>query len=113
MSIWISWIATGLKLLKVVDLAWIMMGEIIKSDEWLRCVRLGCLQIRSDVERQGDFIRFLIKEVEGAAFADIDDVVTFVKWLDVELSRLVQTLWHHVSTFGRGFCNKKLWQRNG
>jgi hypothetical protein len=47
------------------------------------------LQIRSDVERQGDFIRFLIKEVEGAAFADIDDVVTFVKWLDVELSRLV------------------------
>ena len=50
------------------------------------------LQIRSDVERQGDFIRFLIKEVEGAAFADIDDVVTFVKWLDVELSRLVLNL---------------------
>jgi hypothetical protein len=49
------------------------------------------LQIRSDVERQGDFIRFLIKEVESAAFADIDDVVTFVKWLDVELSRLVMT----------------------
>lgn len=46
-------------------------------------------RIRSDVERQGDFIRFLIKEVEGAAFADIDDVVTFIKWLDVELSRLV------------------------
>ena len=50
----------------------------------------GGLQIRSDVERQGDFIRFLIKEVEGAAFADIDDGVTFVKWLDVELSRLVR-----------------------
>jgi len=47
------------------------------------------LQIKSDVETQGDFIRFLIKEVQGAAFVDIKDVVTFVKWLDVELSRLV------------------------
>ncbi|TVU35743.1 hypothetical protein EJB05_17646 [Eragrostis curvula] len=47
------------------------------------------LAIKSDVERQGDFIRFLIKEVEGAAFTDIEDVVTFVKWLDDELSRLV------------------------
>ena len=46
-------------------------------------------QIKSDVERQGDFIRFLIKEVQSAAFVDIEDVVTFVKWLDVELSRLV------------------------
>ena len=46
-------------------------------------------QIKSDVERQGDFIRFLIKEVEGAAFVDIEDVVSFVKWLDDELSRLV------------------------
>jgi Wiskott-Aldrich syndrome protein len=49
------------------------------------------LQIRSDVERQGDLIRFLIKEVEAAAFAGIEDVVTFVKWLDDQLSRLVQT----------------------
>jgi hypothetical protein len=49
-------------------------------------------QIKSDVERQGDFIRFLIKEVEGAAFVDIEDVVTFVKWLDDELSRLVRLL---------------------
>lgn len=44
------------------------------------------------MERQGDFIRFLIKEVEGAAFVDIEDVVTFVKWLDNELSRLVRTV---------------------
>lgn len=51
----------------------------------------SALQIRSDVERQGDFIRFLIKEVEGAAFANIQDVVTFVKWLDNELSRLVRS----------------------
>ncbi|KAM0838612.1 hypothetical protein ACQ4PT_060843 [Festuca glaucescens] len=45
--------------------------------------------IRSDVEKQGDLIRFLIKEVEAAAFAGIEDVVVFVKWLDDELSRLV------------------------
>lgn len=48
------------------------------------------MQIRSDVERQGDLIRFLIKEVEGAAFVNIDGVVSFVKWLDDELSRLVR-----------------------
>ena len=47
------------------------------------------LQIKTDVETQGDFIRFLIKEVENAAFADIEDVVPFVKWLDDELSYLV------------------------
>jgi len=47
------------------------------------------LQIKTDVETQGDFIRYLIKEVESAAFADIEDVVPFVKWLDDELSYLV------------------------
>ncbi|PUZ64684.1 hypothetical protein GQ55_3G162400 [Panicum hallii var. hallii] len=59
-----------------------MIGEIENRSAHL-------LAIKSDVERQGDFIRFLIKEVQSAAFADIEDVVTFVKWLDVELSRLV------------------------
>ncbi|WVZ99674.1 hypothetical protein U9M48_044937 [Paspalum notatum var. saurae] len=59
-----------------------MIGEIENRSAHL-------LAIKSDVERQGDFIRFLIKEVHGAAFVDIEDVVTFVKWLDVELSRLV------------------------
>lgn len=47
------------------------------------------LQIKTDVETQGDFIRFLIKEVENAAFTDINDVVPFVKWLDDELTYLV------------------------
>ncbi|GJM93708.1 hypothetical protein PR202_ga10291 [Eleusine coracana subsp. coracana] len=61
-----------------------MIGEIENRSAHL-------LAIKSDVERQGDFIRFLIKEVEGAAFSDIEDVVTFVKWLDDELSRLVYT----------------------
>ncbi|KAF8726762.1 hypothetical protein HU200_019234 [Digitaria exilis] len=59
-----------------------MIGEIENRSAHL-------LAIKSDVERQGEFIRFLIKEVQGAAFVDIEDVVTFVKWLDVELSRLV------------------------
>jgi hypothetical protein len=47
------------------------------------------VQIKTDVETQGDFILYLIKEVEGAAFNKIEDVVSFVKWLDDELSCLV------------------------
>lgn len=41
------------------------------------------------MEKQGDFIRFLIKEVQEASFTNIEDVVAFVKWLDEELSFLV------------------------
>ncbi|KAL2524250.1 protein CHUP1 [Abeliophyllum distichum] len=59
-----------------------MIGEIENRSTHL-------LAIKTDVETQGDFIRFLIKEVEGAAFTDIEDVVPFVKWLDDELSYLV------------------------
>ncbi|KAG4142549.1 hypothetical protein ERO13_D06G136000v2 [Gossypium hirsutum] len=59
-----------------------MIGEIENRSTHL-------LAIKTDVETQGDFIRFLIKEVENAAFRDIEDVVPFVKWLDDELSYLV------------------------
>uniref|UniRef100_A0A7C9FA61 Protein CHUP1, chloroplastic n=1 Tax=Opuntia streptacantha TaxID=393608 RepID=A0A7C9FA61_OPUST len=59
-----------------------LVGEIANRSAYL-------LAIKTDVETQGDFIRFLIKEVETAAFADIEDVVSFVKWLDDELSYLV------------------------
>ncbi|CAN4078822.1 unnamed protein product [Withania somnifera] len=59
-----------------------MIGEIENRSAYL-------LAIKTDVETQGDFIRFLIKEVERAAFTDIEDVVPFVKWLDDELSYLV------------------------
>ncbi|MED6138818.1 hypothetical protein PIB30_078092 [Stylosanthes scabra] len=45
--------------------------------------------IKTDVETQGDFIKYLIKEVERATFTNIEDVVPFVKWLDDELSYLV------------------------
>ncbi|GFP79717.1 protein chup1 chloroplastic [Phtheirospermum japonicum] len=59
-----------------------MIGEIENRSSHL-------LAIKTDVETQGDFIRFLIKEVEGAAFTNIEDVLPFVKWLDDELSYLV------------------------
>ncbi|XP_057797608.1 protein CHUP1, chloroplastic-like isoform X2 [Salvia miltiorrhiza] len=59
-----------------------MIGEIENRSSHL-------LAIKTDVETQGDFIRFLIKEVQNAAFTDIEDVVSFVKWLDDELSYLV------------------------
>lgn len=44
-----------------------------------------------DVETKGEFIKHLIKEVENAEFTNIEDVVTFVKWLDDELSYLVSS----------------------
>ncbi|KAK1285850.1 hypothetical protein QJS10_CPB20g01975 [Acorus calamus] len=59
-----------------------MIGEIENRSAHL-------LAIKTDVETQGDFIRFLIKEVKEAAFTNIEDVVAFVKWLDDELSFLV------------------------
>lgn len=61
------------------------------------------MQIKTDVETQGDFIRFLIKEVENAAFTDIEDVVPFVKWLDDELSYLVLFFLSFPFDFCRGF----------
>ncbi|TKY47176.1 CHUP1 [Spatholobus suberectus] len=45
--------------------------------------------IKSDVQRQGEFISFLIQEVASATYADISEVEAFVKWLDGELSSLV------------------------
>ncbi|KAL8140304.1 hypothetical protein V2J09_006325 [Rumex salicifolius] len=59
-----------------------LVGEIENRSTYLSA-------IKTDVETQGDFIFFLIKEVENAAFFDIEDVVLFVKWLDDELSYLV------------------------
>uniref|UniRef100_A0A1D1YEH3 Protein CHUP1, chloroplastic n=1 Tax=Anthurium amnicola TaxID=1678845 RepID=A0A1D1YEH3_9ARAE len=59
-----------------------MIGEIENRSTYL-------LAIKSDVETHGDFIRLLTKEVQDAAFRDISDVDAFVKWLDEELSYLV------------------------
>lgn len=46
-------------------------------------------QIKSDVETQGGLINNLTREIENAAFTKISDVEAFVKWLDEELSCLV------------------------
>ncbi|KAK1283100.1 hypothetical protein QJS10_CPB21g01320 [Acorus calamus] len=59
-----------------------MIGEIENRSAYL-------LAIKSDVETQGEFIRFLMKEVQNAAYKEIADVEAFVKWLDNELSYLV------------------------
>lgn len=47
------------------------------------------LQIKSDTDRHRDHIHILISKVEGAKFTDISEVETFVKWIDEELSSLV------------------------
>lgn len=59
-----------------------MIGEIKNRSAHL-------LAVKSDVETKGDFVRSLIREVQGAAYTDIDDVLGFVQWLDDELASLV------------------------
>ncbi|KAJ9167548.1 hypothetical protein P3X46_022192 [Hevea brasiliensis] len=59
-----------------------MIGEIENRSTHLSA-------IKSDVEKRKEFINSLIREVESAAFKDISDVESFVKWLDHELSSLV------------------------
>ncbi|GAA0142640.1 non-motor actin binding protein [Lithospermum erythrorhizon] len=59
-----------------------MIGEIENRSTYL-------LAIKSDVELHGEFINYLTREVEKASFSDISEVEPFVKWLDSELSCLV------------------------
>ncbi|KAL6901902.1 hypothetical protein ACP4OV_004778 [Aristida adscensionis] len=59
-----------------------MIGEIENRSAYV-------LAIKSDVENQGEFVNFLAKEVQNAAYKEIADVEEFVKWLDGELSYLV------------------------
>lgn len=47
------------------------------------------LQIKADIETQGEFVNSLIREVNNAVYLDIEDIVAFVKWLDDELCFLV------------------------
>lgn len=47
------------------------------------------VQIKADVETQGEFVESLASEVRAASFIDIEEVVEFVNWLDDELSFLV------------------------
>lgn len=59
-----------------------MIGEIENRSAYV-------IAIKSDVENQGEFINFLAKEVQNAAYKEMADVEEFVKWLDGELSYLV------------------------
>ncbi|CAN6726734.1 unnamed protein product [Malus baccata var. baccata] len=46
------------------------------------------LAIKADVQTKGEFINDLIQKVLAAAYTDVEDVLKFVDWLDVELSSL-------------------------
>ncbi|ERN02030.1 hypothetical protein AMTRI_Chr02g223990 [Amborella trichopoda] len=46
------------------------------------------LAVRADVEKKGEFIKFVIKKIREMAFADMEEVLAFVDWLDTELSSL-------------------------
>lgn len=46
-------------------------------------------QVKADVESQGEFVESLATEVRAASFTNIEDLVSFVNWLDEELSFLV------------------------
>ncbi|XP_059655564.1 protein CHUP1, chloroplastic isoform X2 [Cornus florida] len=59
-----------------------MIGEIENRSSFL-------LAVKADVETQGDFVQSLASEVRAASFTNIEDLVTFVNWLDEELSFLV------------------------
>ncbi|TVU47396.1 hypothetical protein EJB05_06996 [Eragrostis curvula] len=59
-----------------------MIGEIENRSAYV-------LAIKSDVENQAAFVNFLASEVQNAAYKEIVDVEEFVKWLDGELSYLV------------------------
>lgn len=50
------------------------------------------MQIKADIETQGEFVKSLIREVNNAAYQNIEDVVAFVQWLDDELCFLVSNL---------------------
>ena len=78
-----------------LSLAYWKSGDHTKSSNTLVLALTVCfnflfnLQIKADVETQGEFVKSLIKEVTSAAYKDIEDVVAFVKWLDDELGFLV------------------------
>lgn len=57
---------------------------------------MGWIQVKADVEAQGDFVMSLATEVRAASFTNIEDLVAFVNWLDEELSFLV-CLMKHIS----------------
>lgn len=59
-----------------------LIGELENRSAYL-------LAVKADVETQGDFVQSLANEVRLAIYTNIKDVVNFVRWLDEELSFLV------------------------
>ncbi|KAD3066386.1 hypothetical protein R6Q59_019432 [Mikania micrantha] len=59
-----------------------MIGEIENRSTYVT-------SIRSDVEKYGERLNAVIREIESAVFMEISEVEAFVKWLDGELSCLV------------------------
>lgn len=59
-----------------------MIGEIENRSSHL-------LAVKHDVEVQAGFVNTLAKAVRESSYTEIEDVVAFVKWLDGELSFLV------------------------
>lgn len=46
-------------------------------------------QIKADVETKGQLIKHLIEKVQSSSFSNMKDVLSFVDWLDGQLSTLV------------------------
>jgi hypothetical protein len=67
----------------------------------LPCFRwLGhALQIKADVQAKAGLINHLIAKLQQITFADVDQVLTFVDWLDQQLSTLVSGLHFFLSSF--------------
>ncbi|KAL8091926.1 hypothetical protein AgCh_034264 [Apium graveolens] len=61
----------------ISDVLCVIFNEALET----KCIK------KSEAAIKGDW--FMIEEVENAAFTDIKDVMVFVKWLDDELSYLV------------------------
>lgn len=57
--------------------------------DFLLDVYLSFAQIKTDVETKGDFINGLINKVQTTTYTDVEQVLTFVDWLDQQLSTLV------------------------
>lgn len=63
-------------------------GKLVQVRPYWLCSPF-LIQIKADVETQGEFVNSLIREVNNAVYQNIEDVVAFVKWLDDELCFLV------------------------
>lgn len=66
----------------IADVRSNMIGEIANKSTFM-------LAVKADVETQGDFVQSLAAEVRASSFTKIEDLVSFVNWLDEELSFLV------------------------